>query len=152
MANALQIPRYTPLRDDETELPKLAVNPRSSPILILVRKSSNQNANLLGDLWSPAEWPESPAPIETEAGAVPADHGFGFHEEQDVVQRDQHWWSEVQKSRSQKFNFGRGRFRFNTATCCRRASTSRAVSLRLRRKTRMATRKERMISNTNPSV
>src|SRR6202161_4615274 len=78
------MPRYTSLRDDETELLKLAVTPRSSPILVLLRQSSDQNANLLGDLRSSAEWPGSPAPIETEAGAVPADHGFGFHQDQDI--------------------------------------------------------------------
>ena len=66
----------------------------------------------------------------------------------DTGQRDQHWRSVVQKSRSQEFSFGRGRFRFSTATCWRRARTSRAVSLRLRKKTRMATKKERMISST----
>jgi hypothetical protein len=51
---ASQISRYTPLRDDKTELLKLAVNPRSSPILILLRQSSNQGTNFLGDLRSSA--------------------------------------------------------------------------------------------------
>jgi hypothetical protein len=32
-------------------------------------------------------------------------------------------------------------FRFSTATCCRRAKTSRAVSIRLRKKTRIAAKK-----------
>jgi hypothetical protein len=36
------------------------------------------------DLRSSAAWPGSPAPIETEAGAMPADHGVGFHQDQDV--------------------------------------------------------------------
>jgi len=44
----------------------------------------DQSANLFDDLRSAAAWPGSPAPIETEAGAVPADHGVGFHENQDV--------------------------------------------------------------------
>ena len=52
-------------------------------MLVLLRQSSDQNANLLGDLRSSAEWPGSPAPIETQAGAVPADHGVGFHQDQD---------------------------------------------------------------------
>jgi hypothetical protein len=52
--------------------------------LILLRQSLDQNANLLGDLRSPASRPGSPAPIETEAGAVPADHSAGLHENQDV--------------------------------------------------------------------
>jgi hypothetical protein len=49
-----------------------------------LRQSSDQNANLLGDLRSSAAWPGSPPPIETEAGAVPADHGFGLHQNKDV--------------------------------------------------------------------
>ena len=53
-------------------------------MLVLLRQSSDQNANLLGDLRSSAAWSGSPAPIETEAGAVPADHGVGFHQDQDV--------------------------------------------------------------------
>jgi hypothetical protein len=81
---ASQIPRHTPLRDDQTELLKFTVDLRGSPTLVLLRQSSDQNANLLGDLRSSAAWPGSPAPIETEAGAVPADHGFGFHQDQDI--------------------------------------------------------------------
>ena len=44
----------------------------------------DQSANLLGNLWSSTAWSGSPAPIETEAGAVPTYHGVGFHENQDV--------------------------------------------------------------------
>ena len=39
------------------------------------------NANLLGDLRSSTARSGSPAPVEPEAGAVPADDGIGFHEE-----------------------------------------------------------------------
>jgi hypothetical protein len=49
-----------------------------------LRQSSDQKANLNGDLRSSAAWPGSPAPIKTEAGAVPADHGVGFHQDQDI--------------------------------------------------------------------
>src|SRR5882757_3517625 len=83
-AHASQIPRHTPLRNDEAEFLKLAVDLRGSPSLILLRQASDQNANLLGDLRSSAAWPRSPAPIEPEACAVPADHGSGFHEDLDV--------------------------------------------------------------------
>src|ERR1035437_5950746 len=65
------------------------------------------------------------------------------------VQRDQKWRRVVQKSLSKEFNIGRGRLRLSTATCCRRARTSRAVSLRLRKKTRTAAMNERMDSSTN---
>jgi hypothetical protein len=60
------------------------VDLRSSPTLVLLRQSSDQNANLLGDPRSSAEWSGSLAPIKTEAGGVPADHGFGFHQDQDI--------------------------------------------------------------------
>ena len=46
----------------------------------------------------------------------------------------------VQKKRSRRFREDRGRFRLSTATCCRRARTSREVSTRLRKKTRRAAR------------
>src|SRR5580658_9775226 len=82
--HAPQISRHTPLRDDQAELLKFPVDLRGSPTLVLLRQSSDQNANLLGDLRSSAAWPGSPAPIETEAGAVPADHGVGLHQDQDV--------------------------------------------------------------------
>ena len=46
--------------------------------------------------------------------------------------------SVVQNNRSREFRGGRGRWRFSTATCCRRARISRAISLRERKKTRSA--------------
>jgi hypothetical protein len=46
----------------------------------------------------------------------------------------------VQKSRSGALKGGLGRLRLRTATCWRRASTSSAVSARLRKKTRAAAR------------
>src|ERR1700686_2038228 len=54
----------------------------------------------------------------------------------------------VQKKRSKRVNVGRGRWRLSTATCCRSARTSRAVSLRLQTNTRSAAR----IENTNSSM
>jgi len=47
---------------------------------------------------------------------------------------------------------GRGRLRLSTATCCRRASTSRAVSLRLCQKTRTTASMDRINSRTNFSL
>src|SRR5580658_6078635 len=82
--HATQISSHTPLRDDETELLKFTVDLGGSPTMVLLRQSPDQNANLLGDLRWSAAWPGSPAPIETESGAVPADHGVGFHQDQDV--------------------------------------------------------------------
>ena len=83
-SNASQIPGDSPLRDNEAELQQLAVDLRGSPIRVLLRQASDQSANLLGDLRSAAAWPGSPTPVETEAGAVPADHGLGLHDDEDV--------------------------------------------------------------------
>lgn len=77
------VPRHTLLRDDETELLRLSVDLRGSPILVLLRQSSD-HANLLGDLRSTAERPGSPAPTESKAGAVPADYGLGLDDEQNI--------------------------------------------------------------------
>jgi hypothetical protein len=147
-SHATQIPGDSPLRNNEPELQQLAVDLRSSTIRVLSRQALDQSANPLGNLGSAAAWPASPAPIETEAARCQSTTVSGFTRTRTSDQRDQHWPSIVQKSRSQGFSFGRGRFRFSTATCWRRARTSRAVSLRLRKKTRMATKKERMISST----
>jgi hypothetical protein len=50
---------------------------------------------------------------------------------------------------SSRFKVGRGRLRLSTATFCRRARTSRAVSLRLRKETRSAERNARKELTTN---
>src|SRR5712692_9574814 len=66
-------------------------------------------------------------------------------------QRGHRCRSVVQKKRSRRVNVGRGRWRLSTATCCRSARTSRAVSLRLRTNTRTAARTEnRNSSMTRP--
>ena len=58
----------------------------------------------------------------------------------------------IRNSRSSRFNRGRGRSRWSTASCCRRARISIAVSCRVRQKTRAAARDARMISSTKPYV
>ena len=47
----------------------------------------------------------------------------------------------VQNSRSQVLNDGRGRLRLRTATCWRRARISKAASVRVRKRARMAARR-----------
>ena len=79
-----QIARHAPFRDHVTQLLKLSVNPGGSPIRVLLGQATDQNPNLLGDLGAAAASPGSPAPIETKAGAVPADHGLGLDDDQDV--------------------------------------------------------------------
>ena len=55
----------------------------------------------------------------------------------------------VQNSRSKVFSLGCGRLLLSTATCCRRARISIAVSCRLRKKTRSAPKGARMKSTMN---
>ncbi len=76
----------------------------------------------------------------------------GFTMTRTSVQRDQERRRVVQKSRSKEFKGGRGHFRLRTATCCRKAKTSSAVSLRPRKKMRMAAMNERMKSSTNSAL
>ena len=64
------------------------------------------------------------------------------------AQRDQTRRKAVQNSRSNGYNRGRGRFRLSTASCCRRARISVALSCRVRKKTRTAARGTRMNSST----
>src|SRR5215471_12790870 len=65
------------------------------------------------------------------------------------AQRDQQRRSVVQNNLSSRVSCGRGRLRLKTASCCRNARISRAVSLRLRKKTWNAARKARIDSNTD---
>jgi hypothetical protein len=48
-----------------------------------LRQAFDQTANLAADLRPATASPGSPAPIKTEAGAVPADHGFRLDDNQD---------------------------------------------------------------------
>ena len=73
----------------------------------------------------------------------------GFTTIRTSVHRDQTRRNVVQNNRSHGFKRGRGRFRLRTATCCRSARISRAVSCRLRKKTRTAERRARMNWDTN---
>jgi hypothetical protein len=73
----------------------------------------------------------------------------GFTMTSTSLQRDQKWRIVVQNSRSKEFNAGRGRLRLSTATCCRSARISRAVSLRLWQKTRITAAMDRMNSVPN---
>src|SRR5215831_5679156 len=146
---ASQIPRDSPFRDDEAEFLQFAMDLRRSPLRILVRQASDQNSNFYGDSRPAAEWPGSSAPIEAKAGAMPADHSLGFHDDEDIRPATPDARRVVQNSRSTEFKVGRGRLRLSTATCCRSARTAMAVSVRLRKKTPIATRTEKMDSSTN---
>ena len=60
-----------------------AANNPFTPIPVVLRQALDQSANLAADLRPAAAWPGSPPPIKTEAGAVPADHRVGLHDDQD---------------------------------------------------------------------
>ena len=102
--------------------------------------AEDQRADFCSSSRSAATPSESPTPVEAEAGAMPADDGLGFHDEENLRPAPPTRRSVVQSSRSKEFSFGRGRFRLRTATCCRRARIASARSLRLRKQTRTATR------------
>jgi hypothetical protein len=55
-----------------------------SPIRVFFGHATDQGTNLFGDLGPAAVWTGSPAPVEPETGAVPADDGLGFYDEQAI--------------------------------------------------------------------
>src|SRR5215472_85858 len=88
----------------------------SAPIGILFGQATDQVPQFLGNPGSAATRSGAPAPVETEAGAVPPDDGFGFDDDERIGQRPQKRRRMVQKRRSQPFSRGRGRLRLRTAT------------------------------------
>jgi hypothetical protein len=72
------------------------------------------------DLGATAPRAGSPTPVEPETRAVPADHGFGLDEDENIGPAEPTAVEYVQNRRSKEFKVGRGRFRLSTATCCRR--------------------------------
>ena len=65
--------------------PQFAVDPGGSPDGILCRHASDESANLLAGPRPTAPRPGTPAPVETKTGAVPADDGLGFHDDEDLA-------------------------------------------------------------------
>jgi hypothetical protein len=110
------------------------VNLGSAPVGIVLGQASDQIPDFLRDPGSSATWTRPPPPVESKAGAMPADDSLWFDNEEDSAQRDQRRRRVVQKKRSPEFKGGRGRWRLSTATCWRRARISRAVSPRERKK------------------
>src|SRR5215468_4112243 len=144
-----QVASHGSLGDDETQFQKFSVNLGCTPSGILFRHLADQGANLLGDLRPATARSRMPAPVEPETSPMPADDGLGFDNLEDIHPAGQQRDRVVQKSRSRAFRGGRGRLRFSTANCCRRARTSSATSARSWKKTRMAERMERTSSGMN---
>jgi hypothetical protein len=82
--NLSQIPSHTSFGDAEAEFLEFTVDLRRSPVRVLIRQTSDEYASLLRDLWSAASRPGTPAPVKAEACAVPADHGRGLDDNEDV--------------------------------------------------------------------
>src|SRR5262249_40892508 len=59
------------LPDIDAELEQFAMNPRCTPKRVRDTHGSNELTNLQRRLWSATPRPRSPAPIGSEAGAVP---------------------------------------------------------------------------------
>jgi hypothetical protein len=91
------LPRITPTSDapqvagnsafgnDQAELLQFAMELGCAPIRILLGQAPDQDANLFGDLRPAAAGPRAPTPVEAEAGAMPADDGFGFDDDENEL-------------------------------------------------------------------
>src|SRR5262249_5648694 len=129
--------------------PRRFIPTLSSPARVLVRQAPDQYTNLFTNLRSADARPRAPPPVKPETSAVPADDGRGFDDDEDIGPARPTAVQVSPKSLSSRFKIGRDRLRLSTATCCQRARTSRAVSLRPRKKTRSAERSARIGSTTN---
>ena len=125
---------------------------RRSPVGIFLCQAPDQDANFLADSRSPATLSGPPPPIEAETGAMPADDGVGFSLMSASAKRDQSCCNKTRNNRSGALKRGRGRLRFSAPSCWRRASTSRAVSVRLRTNTRTTIRKARRNESSGSTV
>src|SRR5262245_59272932 len=120
-----------------------------APACILKRHPSDERKNLVTYPWPTATRRGPPPPVQTPARCQPTTvSGLTIARTSD--QRGQSCRKVVQKKRSQWVSTGRGRFRFKMATCCLSARTSKEVSTRLRKKTRMVTTNVEIKSSTNP--
>ena len=80
-----QVPGDRAFRDDKAELQQFAVNLRCAPGTIFSSQAADQASDLLRHFGPPATTPRPPAPVEAEAGAMPAHNGLGFHDQQSVL-------------------------------------------------------------------
>jgi hypothetical protein len=84
-SNAAQVVSHGSLGNDEAGLPKLFVDPGGSPNQAICRQPPDQRPELFGDTWSAAPRLGPPAPVETEAGAVPSVSGLRVHDHKHVA-------------------------------------------------------------------
>lgn len=146
---ASQIPGDRAFGDRKAELQQLAVDLRRSPAGVLKAHLANQTADLVCDPRSAAPPPGcqrqySRKPLRCHAITVAGSTMARTSDHRGHTLR-----SRIQKSRSSRLRTGRRRFRFNTTSCWRRASTSNERSRRLRKKTAKAATIAPIISITH---
>src|SRR6187399_1658721 len=90
----------------------------------LAGQTSDQTPDFLRDRRPPAARSRSPARVQTKPAGCQPMTVSGFTITRRSVHRGQRRRSVVQNNRSKEFSGGRGRLRFSTATCWRKASTS----------------------------
>jgi len=73
------------LGQDKAELLQFSVDPRRAPTCILLGQAANQCAKFRRDPRPTAAPPGSPAPVQAEAGPMPAHHRFGFDNHQRIA-------------------------------------------------------------------
>src|SRR5262249_31489779 len=56
----------------------------SAPVRVVIGQTSDQQTDFFGDFGSATAGPGPPTPVAPETGAMPADHGFGLHDEENI--------------------------------------------------------------------
>jgi hypothetical protein len=121
-----------------------------APGRILSGHPADEFLDFGGDSSSTRGWSaRPPAPIQPKSCAMPTHHRLRLHDQEHLGQRDQTLRNAVQNNRSIRLSLGRGRLRFRTATCWRKARISRARSVRHVKKTLTAVAKSRMNRSMN---
>src|SRR5271154_966019 len=93
------------LADLDAELEKLTMDSRRSPQRVGDAHLSDQPANFQRHRWSTAAAPRFPAPIQSEASAVPADHGLRLHNRQRI---ERTWHQTIQPNKNQAIHGTQG--------------------------------------------
>ena len=79
------VPRHRPLCDVEAEHQQFAMDPRGTPGRVLSSHLANEVAQLAVDAGpARAPWARSPSPEQAEAQSMPANHGVGLHDDEDI--------------------------------------------------------------------
>ena len=82
--NSPGMPGHASSGYDEAELLKFSVDLGGSPVRVLLRQASDQNTNLIGDLWPAPLPPGSPTPVTLKTCAAPADNSPGLHNDEHI--------------------------------------------------------------------